>query len=693
MLREEIPVQTLSIANALPELTGVYPLTPADVAAYRRDGHLKLRGVFTPDELSGYRPHLKRCVEENYSQAHGMEQKVAGAGKNWMFVNNLWTLDESAKRFVLSERLGRIAAELLGVPSVRLFRDQSYFKGPDGANTPWHQDAWFMPLDTDKVVTMWIPLTDITPDLAPMSYVTGSNNAGYLGTSMGDDASMDRFEDELRAKGFSIHNYGSFDLGDIAVHSAWTLHSSRSNTSPRMREALVVVYYADGAKIIDDPPLDRTSPPQEFYARMIRQQNRDTSLPGLRSGDLAAGPMVPVVWQSPLMPKREFSTLGFDDIIAPIPREQFFAEYWEKKPLVTRGRVKDFWTPLFSMQDVDKAIVYTRPTSRKIEVVTEEGFVRDNYLYPDGTANLTLVRDIYMNGSTLLLGGLEREMETLAVFASNLERALSHMVAFAIYLTPPNFHGVRAHYDTQENFLLQVEGTKRWRVYPPVHELPPVEGSYRTVEKERLGPALIDTVLEPGDALYIPRGFVHEGEAGSAASLHITVDVHVRTWEDFLKDTLMAVAQKDARFRRSLPTGFIENEEALAALGTQFRELVDAFASSASVHDGVWKHAEDVFVRKQPVPDGHFASLHAEIGPQTKVTKRRMSLTRVFAHDGVAGIQFTGNQIIGPPKIEAALRFVAANETFTPSQLPGLGENEQLVLTRRLVRTGLLTVG
>ena len=686
-------METLLTVNELPALAGAYALTPEQIAAFRGDGHLQLRGVFTAEEIAAYRPHLRRVVEENYEQSHGMEQKVAGAGKNWMFVNNLWTLDDTAKRFILNERLGRMAAELLGVPSVRLFRDQSYFKGPDGANTPWHQDAYFMPLDTDKVLTMWIPLTDITPDLAPMSYVTGSNNAGYLGTSNGDDTSMDRFEDDVRAKGFSIHNYGSFDLGDIAVHSAWTLHSSRSNTSPRMREALVVVYYADGAKLADEPQLPKDAPPQEFYARMIRHQNRQTSLPGLRSGEVAAGPMVPVVWQSSLLQQREPAAIDFDDIIAPIPRAQFFTEYWEKKPVVTRARARDFWTPLFSMKDVDKAITYTRPTSKRIEIATEQGFVRDNYFYPDGTANLTLVREIYLSGSTLLLGGLEKDWEPLAIFAANLDRTLCHHVAFAIYLTPPNFHGIRAHYDTQENFLLQVEGSKRWRVYPPVHELPPVEGSYRTVEKERLGAPLIDTILEPGDALYIPRGFVHEGEAGDAASLHITVDVHVRTWTDFLGDTLAALAEKDPRFRRSLPTGFLHDEQALAALAAEFRSMLDTFAASASVDDGVWKHSERVLLERPPVPDGHFTSLHVDIRPDTVVRKRRTSFTRVFARDGAAGIQFSGNQIVGPPKIEAALRFVAEHETFTPSDLPDLGPNEQLVLTRRLVRVGLLAAG
>ena len=287
---------TAAAAEQFPALESTYEIRPEQAERFRRDGHIKLVGVLSPQEVRVYRPHLNRVVEAHSAESHGMEQKVAGAVKNWKFVNNLWALDEAVRRFVLSRRLGRLAADLMGVDAVRLFRDQSYFKGPQGANTPWHQDAYFMPLDTDKVLTMWIPLTDITPDLAPMSYVTGSNRAGYMGTSNGDDASMDSFEERVRAEGFEVFNYGTFQTGDVAVHSAWTLHSSRTNTSPLMREAVVIVYFADGARLIEDPPVSSATQPQEFYAKMIRQQNRQTSLPGLKPGDLAAGPMTPLVY-------------------------------------------------------------------------------------------------------------------------------------------------------------------------------------------------------------------------------------------------------------------------------------------------------------------------------------------------------------------------------------------------------------
>jgi hypothetical protein len=103
----------------LPEIAGAYPVTGETVAAFQRDGHVKLKGVFTTEEIAAYRQHLGRVVEANSDERHAMEQKVAGAGKNWKFVNNLWTLDAAARRFVLSPRLGRIAADLMQVEAVR----------------------------------------------------------------------------------------------------------------------------------------------------------------------------------------------------------------------------------------------------------------------------------------------------------------------------------------------------------------------------------------------------------------------------------------------------------------------------------------------------------------------------------------------------------------------------------------------
>lgn len=400
-----------------------------------------------------------------------------------------------------------------------------------------------------------------------------------------------------------------------------------------------------------------------------------------------------VLWRGAGEPKSP-GEIGFDDLIAPMSRERFFAEFWEQKPLVSRGRPAQSFTSLFSIRDMDRAICYLKPKPSRIEVVTEQGFVADNYLNPDGTANLNLVQQSYLKGSTIILSGLEQNWEPLDLFSSTLEGCLNHNVAMSVYLTPPNFHGVKPHFDTQEIFVLQVEGSKSWKVYPPLRVLPAVEGSYRLVSREEVPEPLCEIVLQPGDVFYIPRGFVHEAEAGDASSLHIAVDVHVRTWFDFLSDALDAVAEREPRLRRSLPAGFLNDEANMQSLAHEFEQLMEVFHHQARLEDAVGKHAEALSVRRPPPPDGHFSMLNVAIGSETLLKKRRTTLLRVFHNNGVAGIQFSGNQIVGPAKISSALEYIAQADTITPSSLPSeaLNENEKLVLARRLVRAGLLTL-
>lgn len=406
----------------------------------------------------------------------------------------------------------------------------------------------------------------------------------------------------------------------------------------------------------------------------------------------AAAEETEFVRRAPAASKRA-DEIGFEDLIAPLTTGQFLSDYWEKKPLVTTGRAPDFFAPLFSVSDVDRAIGFFRPKPGRIDLVTEQGFVRDNFLGPDGKANINLVVESYLKGSTIVLSGLEQTWEPLAVFNGKLEGTLNHPVAMAVYFSPPRFQGVKPHYDTQENFLLQVEGSKHWKVYPPVFDLPPVEGSYATVPREKLPSPICEVTLGPGDAIYIPRGFVHEGVAGDKPSLHITVDIHVRTWHDFLSDALAAMAERNPHFRRALPAGFLNDDAVMRSLAGEFGELMDTLRREASVGDAVWKHVEALAVRKPPPADGHFSVLDAAVGPETALRKRRTSLVRVFQDGGMAGIQFSGNHVFGPTKIYEALKFVGESESFTPASLPGaLNENEKLVLVRRLIRAGLLTL-
>ena len=61
-----------------------------------------------------------------------------------------------------------------------------------------------------------------------------------------------------------------------------------------------------------------------------------------------------------------------------------------------------------------------------------------------------------------------------------------------------------------EVFILQTEGRKRWKLYPPLngYALPATPSG--DLDEEMLQPCMHDIVLSPGDLLYLPRGVVHQ---------------------------------------------------------------------------------------------------------------------------------------------------------------------------------------
>eukprot|EP00957_Ditylum_brightwellii_P171764 13076041-Ditylum_brightwellii.AAC.1 len=149
------------------------------------------------------------------------------------------------------------------------------------------------------------------------------------------------------------------------------------------------------------------------------------------------------------------------------------------------------------------------------------------------------------------------------------------MVGSNAYLTPPsNSQGFAPHYDDIEAFVLQLEGSKRWRVYSPMSmtETLPRESSADYTEKDLEGiEPVIDEILEPGDMLYMPRGWIHQahtplGKLGASAehSLHLTVSAMQNwAWVDLLEilmpEALESVARSETSttLRDGLPRDFL----------------------------------------------------------------------------------------------------------------------------------------
>ena len=169
------------------------------------------------------------------------------------------------------------------------------------------------------------------------------------------------------------------------------------------------------------------------------------------------------------------------------------------------------------------------------------------------------VAAFFADGATVVLQALHRVWPPIADFAIQLAADLGHPVQVNAYVTPPSSRGFSAHYDLHDVFVLQLAGEKRWIVHEPVLEAPlrSQPWTQRRGEVEAAaatgGPAL-DVVLTPGDALYLPRGFLHAAEALGEISAHLTVGVHVLTRHAVVQ-ALVELAEDELELRRSLPLG------------------------------------------------------------------------------------------------------------------------------------------
>src|SRR5437868_6651386 len=166
------------VPEALPDLSHDYEVSTAQIARYQRDGHILLRGVATSGELAVYRPCILEAVRRYNTETRPLDERDT-YGKAFLQTMQLGERDDAVRRFVLARRFGRIAANLMGVEGVRLYLDQALFKEPGGGFTPWHQDQLYWPLDTDKTITMWMPLVDIAPEVGSMTFVSGSHALDY----------------------------------------------------------------------------------------------------------------------------------------------------------------------------------------------------------------------------------------------------------------------------------------------------------------------------------------------------------------------------------------------------------------------------------------------------------------------------------------------------------------------------------
>jgi 50S ribosomal protein L16 3-hydroxylase len=196
-----------------------------------------------------------------------------------------------------------------------------------------------------------------------------------------------------------------------------------------------------------------------------------------------------------LMDKQPLPLLGG------LTADQFLAEYWQKKPLLVRNALPGF-TGLLSRDEMLDLSCRDDVESR---FVSQTG----GWTIGHGPFSRAALRrkakpwTVLVQGLNMLLPAADEMMRRFSFIP--YARLDDLMVSYAT-----DGGGVGPHFDSYDVFLLQGHGRRRWRIGNQIDQTL-IEGLPIRILKDFR--PVHDWVLEPGDLLYLPPEWAHDGVA------------------------------------------------------------------------------------------------------------------------------------------------------------------------------------
>lgn len=384
---------------------------------------------------------------------------------------------------------------------------------------------------------------------------------------------------------------------------------------------------------------------------------------------------------------------AFEEVIAPVSLETFFVDYFEQRILVTDRKQPDYYADLLSVESLDDFLSGNWPFQPQIFVVNADREIKpEDYMLPDSRIDFVRLHQLFDEGATISFRQMHNRLPELGQLCRAAEQVFNCQFQVNLYFTPAGAQGFKTHHDTHDVFIMQVSGSKKWRVYDPVVPLP-LPGQNFDDFRDRLGPVDREFLLDAGDMFYCPRGVPHDASATDEPSLHITFGALVNTWAEAMLEAMSAICLEDPAFRKSLPTGYATGGADPAALEGIFRDLVDRFSRSAQLAPALDGISENFIGSRRAMLPGQRRQLAGlnSLNLDTRVGGRTGLIYRYRHEDETVHLHCHATELSFPRGIEAALRHALETRSFRVRDLPGnLDDAGKLVLVRRLIREGLV---
>jgi ribosomal protein L16 Arg81 hydroxylase len=283
--------------------------------------------------------------------------------------------------------------------------------------------------------------------------------------------------------------------------------------------------------------------------------------------------------------------MRFEDLIAPMPTEEFLADWYGKRPLhISAENAK--LRGLLGWNKLNELLGLPSHWSEANIKLVFKGVPVTGGLYLDSVdtlggvvrrANPAKVDVLLQMGATLLAAAVHEISPEVRALAASLSEQFAGRAEANVYCSFKGIQALASHFDVHEVFAVQCEGEKVWNLYEnraeaPIEALPAANA--QAVMDASKGRVAMQVRMRPGDLLYIPRGFCHDALASSGASLHVTFSVTPLDGRALFL-MLEEEAILDPAFREYLPDVRRGDERGLAPLTSLGERMMQILTSPA----------------------------------------------------------------------------------------------------------------
>ena len=364
--------------------------------------------------------------------------------------------------------------------------------------------------------------------------------------------------------------------------------------------------------------------------------------------------------------------MEFDQVVAPLGREAFLADHWEKTWLHLPGAAGRF-AGLLSWDELSGLLENTRLAPPHIRL-SQDGSILDAERYihtPPGAGHVPRIdlgrlMALLSDGATLVLHGVEEILPRIRALSESFRDALARNNV-NLYASWHSQNGFDLHWDPHEVMVLQCHGRKRWQIFAPTQDYPLDVG----VPPKPTGAPVWDGMMNAGDVLYLPRGWWHVAHPVNEPSMHLTFGIAPMQGLNLL-NWMAARLRGNPHLRRNLPvTG-----AARKAYMDQLRGIVAEFLSDAAAEDFLREVSEHVHgrpsVRLKRGP-------YDQTAPLTDDSRVRLAalprLMLVIQGDKVSFNAYSKSYSV-PAYVQPALAMLNDRQAFALRELGGALESD-----------------